>query len=419
MNIFVIGGGPAGMMGAIVAARHGANVTIIEKNEKLGKKLYITGKGRCNLTNCSDFNSYMDNIITNNKFLFSTLKSFDSACLVKFFEEIGLKTKVERGNRVFPISDKSSDVIAALQKEINRLGIKVIYDEKVIRLGSDGKHIKRITTNKNSYEVDRVLLATGGKSYPLTGSTGDGYRLAGEIGHCVTNLVPGLVGIRFSSFSDFNGEFLPLKKYGEIIDLNLRNVNASIINENGKVLLSEFGEMVFTGFGAEGPIILTLSSLINKMDMNGLFLSIDLKPALSEEQLEKRVIKDFEKYSGKVLNEALKDLLPKDIINLVIAASGLKTDSKVANINKNQRKSIVKTLKGLKFKIDGLNGFDRAIITSGGISVKEINPKNMASKKIDNLFFAGELIDVDALTGGYNLQIAFATGYIAGENIVL
>ena len=409
MNVYIVGGGAAGMLCAITSAREGAEVTLIEKNEKLGKKLYITGKGRCNLTNNSDLNNYMNNIVRNNKFMYSALREFDSNLCQEFFESIGLKLKTERGNRVFPISDKSSDVIKALTEEIKRLHINVKLCEYVVKIESIDKALK-IHTNKSIYQPDKIIIATGGVSYPLTGSTGDGYKFAQYFGHSITDIRPGLCGIILSE--EYN--LLP-----KLQGLSLKNVNVSIINKNNKkILFQEFGEMLFTDKGVSGPTILTLSSKINRLDFNSIQLTIDLKPALSEQQLDERLLRDFSQNKNKQIKNSLFELLPKSIIPFIIKKSNIDENITVNTISKNERKQLVSTIKNLIMQPISLENIEKAIITSGGISVKEINPKTMESKLIENIYFIGEVLDIDALTGGYNLQIAFATGYCAGKNII-
>ena len=409
MKVFIVGGGPAGMMCAITSARNGADVTIIEKNEKLGKKLYITGKGRCNLTNKSDIDNYMNNIVTNNKFMISSLREFDSDACINFFESLGLSLKTERGNRVFPASDKSSDVINVLKKEIERLNITVLYNETVIRLNSDNKSITEIITDKNTYVPDKVIIATGGITYPLTGSTGSGYRFGEATGHKIIPQKPGLVGLKLKK------DYADLPKMQGI---SLKNVTASIIEKNtNKKIFEEFGEMLFTQTGVSGPIILTLSSRINRLNFNSLKLSVDLKPSLTEKQLDARLLKDFSKNINKQLKNSLSELLPSGLILPFIIKSDIAVDKTVNTITKEERKRLVHTLKNFDFDLLDTEPVSSGIITSGGICVRDINPKTFQSKLIKNLYFIGEVIDVDALTGGYNLQIAFSTGYCAGKHI--
>lgn len=419
MKFFVIGGGPAGMLSAIFAARNGAEVTLIEKNEKLGKKLYITGKGRCNLTNCSGFDDYMANVVSNKKFMFSSLKEFDANRCMDFFESLGLPLKVERGNRVFPQSDKSSDVIKALQHELTRLNVDVRLNEKVTKINGDNGAITSIVTDKNTYVPDKVLIATGGVSYPATGSTGDGYTFAKKLGHNVISSVPALVGIKLKyGITAHNKATIQLSQLGKLQGLSLKNVNAKIIDKNtNKVLFEEFGEMLFTAKGVSGPIILTLSSKINRHNLSSLRLSIDLKPALNEQQLDNRIVRDFTQNSNKMLKNVLGLLVPSSLIAPIIKLSGINGEKFVNTITKVERKNLITSLKNLTFDVDDFEDISTAIVTAGGIDIKEINPKTMQSKIIKNLYFAGEVIDVDALTGGYNLQIAFSTAYSVAKYI--
>ena len=419
MNIYVIGAGAAGMICAITAAELGANVYLIEKNEKTGKKIYITGKGRCNLTNCTDFNGYMDNIINNKKFLISSLQEFDSNKCMLFFENLGLKLKVERGNRVFPYSDKSSDVIKVLNNELSRKNVKVLLNETVKELLIENSTVKEIVTDKKTYIPDKTIICTGGLSYPLTGSTGDGYKFAEKSGHKIVSPKPALTGIIISSCINVNGEKISKNELPKLQGISLKNVGVKIMNENYKTVFYEFGEMVFTEKGVSGPIILTLSSKINRLDFDNLFLSVDLKPALTEEKLNERILRDFSENRNKLIKNSLSALLLSGLIPLVLRMSGIRPDKVVNEISREERNKLVKTIKNLIFKISGLEDISSAIVTSGGIDVKNVNPKTMESKLIKNLYFAGEVLDIDALTGGFNLQIAFATGYAAGKYAAL
>ena len=415
MNIYVIGAGAAGMICAITAAELGANVYLIEKNEKTGKKIYITGKGRCNLTNCTDFNGYMDNIINNKKFLIPSLQEFDSNKCMHFFENLGLKLKVERGNRVFPFSDKSSDVIKVLNNELSRKNVKVLLNETVKELVIENSTVKKIVTDKETYIPDKTIICTGGLSYPLTGSTGDGYRFAEKSGHKIVSPKPALTALLTSFCISVKSEKISQAQFPKLQGISLKNVSAKIINENRKMLFYEFGEMVFTEKGVSGPIILTLSSKINRLDFDKLFLSIDLKPALTEEKLNARILRDFSENRNRQVKNSLSALLLSGLIPLILLASDINPNKIVNEISREERNRLIKAIKNLTFKISGLNDISSAIVTSGGIDVKNINPKTMESKLIKNLYFAGEVIDIDALTGGFNLQIAFATGYMAGK----
>ncbi|MGN0768609.1 MAG: NAD(P)/FAD-dependent oxidoreductase [Christensenellales bacterium] len=418
MNICIIGGGAAGMMCAITAARQGGDVTVIEKNEKLGKKIYITGKGRCNLTNGTDFDGYMNNIVTNKKFLYASLKDFDSEKCMDFFESLGLKLKVERGNRVFPQSDKSSDVIKVLERELRRLGVNVRLNEKVLKITAENGKIAEVITDKNAYRPDRTVICTGGLSYPATGSTGDGLRFAATLGHTIIPPVPALCGLTVGYALNGKGEKIPIASLPYPQGLSLKNVSASVLQiESKRRLFYEFGEMLFTENGVSGPIILTLSSKINRINPQSILLEIDLKPALSESKLDERILRDFENAKNKMLRNALYELLPSSMVPFIVALSGINPDKTVNSVSREERKTLVRLLKNLTLVLFGTEKIETAIVTSGGVSVKEINPKNMQSKLIGNLSFAGEAIDVDALTGGFNLQLAFATGYAAGKHI--
>lgn len=418
MNICIIGGGAAGMICAITAARLGGDVTVIEKNEKLGKKIYITGKGRCNLTNSTDFDGYMNNIVTNKKFLYSSLKEFDSKKCMDFFENIGLKLKIERGNRVFPESDKSSDVIKVLEREMKRLGVKVRLNEKVIKLSSENEKISEVITDKNTYRPDKTVICTGGISYPLTGSTGDGFRFASSLGHTIIPPVPALCGLTVNSVLSGKGQKIPINALPYPKGLSLKNVSAGVVEiASGKRLFFEFGEMLFTENGISGPIILTLSSKINRIPVQSVLLEIDLKPALNETKLDERILRDFDNAKNKQLKNALYELLPSSMVPFIVAISGIDAEKTVNSISREERRTLVRLLKRLTFVLSGSEKIETAVVTSGGVSVKEIDPKTMRSKLIENLYFAGETIDVDALTGGFNLQIAFATGYAAGKHM--
>jgi len=400
MRTVIVGGGAAGTFAAIIAAKSGDKVVLLEKNEKIGKKLYITGKGRCNLTNSAPFDAFIANVARNPKFLFAALKRFDSEALRAFFEGEGLKLKEERGGRVFPQSDKSSDVIKTLSRLLAEGGVDVRLNERVTELKRSGDIISAVVTDKGVYEADKVILATGGLSYSATGSTGDGYTFAKKLGHTVVDLRPALCAITLKNPPDISG-------------LSLKNVEVSVVNADGRKLFSEFGEMLFTESGVSGPCVLTLSSKINRTDVSALKLSIDLKPALSSEVLDARILRDFEAAKNKDFKNALYELLPSSLIPVVVERAGL--DKKVNSVTKKEREALVNLLKNLTFDIASLEGIERGVVTSGGIEVTEINPKNMQSKLIKNLYFAGEIIDTDALTGGFNLQIAFSTAYAAAH----
>ena len=400
MKVIVIGGGAAGMMAAICAAQNGAQVTLIEKNEKLGKKIYITGKGRCNVTNDCEVTEFLENVVTNKKFLMSALYTFSPYDLMEFLKKNGLKIKTERGNRVFPESDKASDVTKTLEKVMHRLGVKIVYNTNAFAFEINDNKIENVVTDIGKMSADKYILCTGGVSYPTTGSDGSGLEMAKKAGHNVIKPVAGLVGLKANSPSDLAG-------------LALKNVKVKIV-KNQKVLCEEFGEMLFTHHGVSGPTVLTLSSKINRQDFSQLKVSIDLKPALSEKELDLRVQRDFAEFSNKQFSNSLDNLLPRSLISVILKKSKIPLDTKVHQITSEQRHYLVKLLKNLEFDLLGLEDITYAIVTSGGIDVKQIVPNNMKSKLVDNLYFAGEIIDVDAVTGGFNLQIAFSTGYLAG-----
>lgn len=406
-EVIVIGGGPAGMFAALFAARNGHKVTLIEKNEKLGKKLYITGKGRCNITNAGDMEDLFDHVVSNPKFLYSAFYSFDNQMVISFFEEHGLSTKVERGNRVFPVSDHSSDVIAALQRALLSQKVEILLYTKVERLLVEEECIKGVVlSNKKELYADAVIVATGGLSYPTTGSTGDGYRFAEESGHRIKNTTPSLVPfeVKENWCRDLQG-------------LSLKNIRIAIKKEK-KTVYDDFGEMLFTHFGVSGPVILSASAAIRPEEIEkGLSLFIDLKPALDEDTLDKRVLKDFEEAKNKQFKNAVSHLFPAKLIPVMIELSGIDPDKKVNEISKEERKAFVHLIKNLELTITGTRGFKEAIITKGGVSVKDVNPSTMESKLIRGLYFCGEVLDLDAYTGGYNLQIAWSTGYLAGISI--
>lgn len=414
-RVIVIGGGAAGMMAAATAADRGHQVTLLERNEKLGKKVFITGKGRCNLTNASDIEEIFEHVVTNRKFLYSALYGFDNRACMDFFEENGLRLKVERGNRVFPASDHSSDVIRTLEKKLKGLSVEIRLHTRVESLvteslltenGCDKRRIKGVRDERGKYyEADAVILATGGVSYPSTGSTGDGHRMAEETGHKVTELYPALVPLKAKE-----------NFCRELMGLSLKNVTATF-KEGKKVLYSEFGEMLFTHFGVSGPIILSGASVINqKLAQNEIQLFIDLKPALTEEQLQNRLTRDFEENRQKQFKNACGGLFPARLIPVMIALSGIDPDKKACEISKEEKRNFARCIKALPLTITGTGGYEEAIVTKGGVSVKDINPSTMESKQVSGLYFAGELIDVDAFTGGYNLQIAWSTGRLAGES---
>lgn len=405
-KILVIGGGAAGMAAAIFAARNGNEVHLYEKNEKLGKKIYITGKGRCNVTNASDMDTLFASVMSNPKFLYSSFYSFTNEQVMDLFEELGVSLKVERGNRVFPVSDHSSDIIFALQREMQRQGVEICLHTEVKELIVEDGVCKGLAL-KNGKKVygDACIIATGGISYQSTGSTGDGYRFAKNAGHKVTELLPALVPIEVKEW------------YAkELQGLSLRNVTATIYDGKKKVY-EDFGEMLFTHFGVSGPLIISASSMIGKkLQKNPLTLSIDLKPALTKEQLDQRVLRDFEENRNKLFKNAIDKLFPAKLKPIMIELSGIPEEKKVNEISREERQRFVELIKDFRMTLTGLRGYNEAIITKGGISTKEVDPGTMESKLVKNLYFAGEVLDLDALTGGYNLQIAWSTGYLAGIN---
>ena len=405
-NVIVVGGGAAGMMAAVFAARNGQNVQLLEKNEKLGKKLFITGKGRCNITNAADIEDLFTAVISNPKFLYSGFYSFTNQQVIDFFEELGVKTKVERGERVFPVSDHSSDVIAAFSRELKSLGVSVSLNTEVKELLCEQDKVCGVLlTNGKKMKADAVIVATGGISYPSTGSTGDGYRFARETGHRVTELLPSLVPMEVRQW------------YAkELQGLSLRNIEIRI-TDGKKKLYEEFGEMLFTHYGVTGPVILSASSVVGKtLRKKELTLHIDLKPALSEEQLDKRILREFDANHNKQYKNSIDSLFPAKLKPVMIELSEIEPEKKVNEITKEERQRLVHLIKDFTMTLTGLRSYNEAIITKGGVSVKEIDPGTMESKKMKGLYFAGEVLDLDAVTGGYNLQIAWSTGYLAGIN---
>jgi len=416
-QVIVIGGGAAGMMAAIWAARSGKNVTVYEKNEKLGKKLFITGKGRCNLTNACDVEDLFQSVVTNSKFLYSAFYTLTNEDTMKFFEELGLSIKVERGLRVFPASDKSSDVIRVLKNEMEKLRIQTIYHTEVREVlyeSVDGSQDDQervsgvLLKNGKKVKASSVIVATGGVSYPSTGSTGDGYQIAKEAGHKVMEVMPSLVPLEIKEDA-----------CKQMQGLSLKNVGLTLF-AGKKKLYEDFGEMIFTHFGMSGPLVLSASPQVQnyrakkKKKQEELIVELDLKPALSMEKLDARVLKDFSEEKNKFFKNSLEHLLPKKLIPIIIEWSGILPDKKVNEITREERQRLVYLLKHMRFTVIGTRGFAEAIITKGGVSVKEIDPSTMESKKKAGLYFVGEVLDLDALTGGFNLQIAWSTGYLAG-----
>ena len=454
MKVIVVGGGPAGMMSAISSAEEGNKVILIEKNKSLGKKLLITGKGRCNITSSLDIDEFIKNIPGNGKFLYSSFKNYTNVDIINFLKKQGLEVKEERGNRYFPVTDKSLDVLNCFKKRLKELNVEIYYEETVSELLTENFEIKLdkeklskdysesnktdkekflnvyseskkynkennikvigVKTNKHEFFADKVIIATGGKSYPLTGSTGDGYKLAKNVGHTIKQIKPSLIPFVCNE-KDICQELqgLSLKNAGIFIEDILKN----------KKIYDDFGEMLFTHFGVSGPVILSASAHLVRyknidelLKDNKIVLHIDLKPALSKEKLDDRVIRDFEEFKNKQFKNSLEKLLPQKMIEPIIQLSGIKPEKPVNEITKLEREKLVNLLKDFKLTIKGFRPIDEAIITSGGVSIKEINPSTMESKIVKNLYFAGEVIDVDAYTGGFNLQIAYSTGFTAGKN---
>ena len=415
MKVIIIGGGPAGIISAISSARNGNNVILIEKNNSLGKKLLITGKGRCNITSSININDFIKNIPGNGKFLYSAFQNFTNIDIINLIEKNGVKVKEERGNRIFPITDNSKDVLKSFEKELNKYkNIKIKLNTKVKEVLEENREVKGVLLESGEkLFASKVIIATGGKSYPITGSTGDGYKMASKFGHTVEKIRGSLVPLTAD-------KVLCQSMQG----LSLRNVKIQIKDiEKNKKIYEDFGEMLFTHFGVSGPIILSASAHLLRyknidklLKENKIKLIIDLKPALSYEELDKRVLRDFEIFKNKEFKNSLFELLPKKIINPIINLSNINENKKVNEITKEERKILVNLIKSLEINIDGFRPVEEAIVTAGGISIKEINPKTMESKLIKGLYFAGEIIDVDAYTGGFNLQIAYSTGYTAGIN---
>lgn len=424
-RVCVIGGGAAGLMAAYAAAENGHHVVLFEKNEKLGKKIYITGKGRCNFTNDVSAEEFLQNIVRGKKFLTGAIYAFPPQKTIEFFEGNGLSVKIERGNRAFPSSDHASDVTKTLEKACKKAGVIIKLGEKVEKIKSvlpdiipmsdivdtttrginDTSRVVKIKTTISAYEFDEVIVATGGVSYPSTGSTGDGYLFANDVGIAVTDIKCGLCGLNLS------GDF-----FKKLQGLALKNVTLTIKN-GGKTVFEEFGELLFTHFGISGPIVLSASSVINRMPLKVLQAYLDLKPALDEQTLDKRLLRDFEKYKNKRISNALIELLPQKLIDVILTAAGISPEKAVNVLTKEERGRLVACLKAFPMQIHSLRGFEEAIITSGGVDLSEINPKTMESKKVPGVRFCGEVLDVDAFTGGFNMQIAFATGYAAGSSI--
>ena len=404
-RVIVVGGGAAGMMAALTAAQNGADVTLFERTGRLGRKLRITGKGRCNVTNDCDTNEFLANVMTNPRFMYTALSRFSTADTKDFFESRGVPLKTERGRRVFPVSDRATDIVAALADACREVGVRVAYERVKSLLIEDGA-LCGVTTADGEHRADAVIVCTGGKSYPLTGSDGDGYKLAEQAGHSVTALRPSLVPVTAE------GNLCP-----SLQGLSLKNVRLSIVSTaNGKTVFEDFGEMMFTHFGLTGPMVLSASAHLPDIAPGKYEAVIDLKPALDEKTLDARILSDFDKYKNKDFANALGDLLPQKMIPEIIRLSGIDPHVKVNAVTREQRRSLVALLKGLRVRLRGFRPIEEAIVTRGGVSVREVNPKTMESRCLPGLYFAGEVLDVDAYTGGFNLQIAFSTAALAGEN---
>ncbi len=406
-KVLIIGAGAAGMMAGIAAAYNGNQVEIFEKNDRVGKKIFITGKGRCNITNASDIENHFSNILKNEKFLYSAYNNFNSEDICNMLENTGVKTKIERGNRVFPESDKSSDVIWALNKMLKDIGVKIYLNTEISKIEKNNDKMSVIDKKGKKHIGDYCIVATGGMSYQSTGSTGDGYKFAKSFNLNVNKTYPSLVPLNIKEEMCKN-----------LQGLSLKNVNLKVVDEKGEEYYNEQGEMIFTHFGISGPLVLSASCYIcDKLKDHDFKCYIDLKPALDFETLDKRILKDFEENINRNFNNSLDKLLPRKIIEPVITLSGIDPYKKVHEITKEERLNLAKTIKNIPLTVTGTRGFNEAIITRGGISIKEINPKTMESKKVQGVYFVGEVLDIDAKTGGYNLQIAWSTGYLAGSSI--
>lgn len=409
MEVAIIGAGAAGLIAAYAAARNNNHVTVFERNEKSGKKIYITGKGRCNVTNLVPPDEFLKNVVNNSKFLTGAIYGFTPEDLTALLEEGGLKLKVERGNRVFPVSDKASDVTKCLEKLCLSVGVKFVFNAKVAKIDILNSTVSDIIVNidgKNvTHKCEKVIVCTGGVSYPGTGSTGDGYSFAKAVGHNIVEPKPALCGL------NLKGNY-----FASLQGLSLRNVNLSVLY-SGKKICSQFGEFMFTHFGISGPVVLTISSLINRLNLKEVKLSLDLKPALTNEQLDDRLLREFSSAPNKGIKSVMRSLLPVALIDEVLSRAKVGVDKKVNSVSRAERYAILSVLKNFEMQPVSLRSFDEAIITSGGVDVKQISPKTMESKLVKGLYFCGEVLDVDAFTGGFNLQIAFATGYAAGNSI--
>ena len=406
MNIAVVGGGASGSLCAIMLSKKGHNVTLYEKNEKIGKKLYITGKGRCNLTNATTGAEFLSNIVNGNKFIMSAETRFNSNDTMQLFKSYGVPLKIERGNRVFPVSDKSSDIIKALQEQLKLAKVNIKYGTTVQNVVVENNQVAGVVVNNQTIKHNVVVIATGGKSYSATGSTGDGYIWAEQTGHNIINPVPSLVGINVQDKDIFALE-----------GLSLKNVKISALVGEKCLYTSPVGEMLFTGCGVSGPIVLSLSAYVNRIEPTALSLSIDFKPALSQEQLEGRISRDIASLGAKQVSSLLEGLLPKSLCGVFANRLGFLLTDKANQLSKAQRTNLATMLKNFKLMVSSLEGFDRAVVTSGGVSTKQVSPRDMQSKLVKNLYFIGEVLDIDALTGGFNLQLAFSTAVACASSI--
>ncbi len=404
-DVLVIGGGAAGLMAAGTAASRGKSVILVEKNRILGKKLLITGKGRCNITNaCEDMETLLENVTVNRTFLYSAFYGFTNEDTIKFFNDLGVETKIERGNRVFPVSDKSQSVVNALTSFVKKSGVNIIYDRVTDILTDNNTSVYGVKCEKSGIiKAKSVVLATGGASYPLTGSTGDGYKWARDLGHKIVDITPSLVPVEIEE-----------KWAYDLMGTSLKNIEITVVNEKNKKIYKDFGELMFAHFGLTGPVILSASAHMRPMESAKYKIFLDLKPALDEKTLDARLLRDFQKFANRDFINSLSELIPQGLIDTIVMLSGIDPRKKVNSITKEERKKLVSTIKGIEFNVNGFCPIEQAIITSGGVSVKDIDASTMESKKVKNLYFAGEIIDVDAYTGGFNLQIAFSTGRLAG-----
>lgn len=402
-EVVVIGGGASGLMAAYAAAKNGNRVVLLEKNEKLGKKIYITGKGRCNLTNDCSPEEFLSSVVSGEKFLIRAIRQFSPADTMNFFEENGLPLKVERGNRVFPVSDHASDVTKTLEKACREVGVQIVLQAQVTEVVCESGAVKAVRTQGKCYSCDSVIIATGGLSYPSTGSTGDGYAFAMQAGHTITACVPSLVGIELCN---------------DVVaaqGISLKNVSLTA-KYNNKLIYEEQGECLFTHYGISGPLVLTLSALINRLPVREVELYLDFKPALDAAQLENRLLRDFAERKNEQMKNVMRGLLPAGVITLVLRAARVPAEKQANAVTKEERRRLVSALKMLPLFPKALRGFQEAVVTAGGVSLKEIDPSSMQSKKIKGMYFCGEVLDCDAFTGGFNLQIAFCTGHLAGMN---